>query len=297
MACLRDRPGPRARHHRGTHALAVLRGAVQVARDRREVGHRERARSLPARRPRPAGPRARPRQRVARSGVDPRPIRPIAQRRIRSPPSSSTPIAAPAIAKSPWRRANSSTAKPLRPPQIGNDTPTSSSSGSMLVLQRPSKKSRAAIVRRPFGETTSMLASSASATRRVLGGRVGVGDRSAERAAAADLEVSDQRRRPREQRHRRTPPRRWPRRPPAWCRRRSTARRCGAGCPSARRCARCRRGARRPRGAARASGSGSDRRPAPSRRRRARRAASRRRRPCQARDTRTARASPVQIVR
>ena len=42
----------------------------------------------------------------------------MAERRIRSSPSSSKPTTAPAIAKSPWRRANSSTAKPQRPVQI-----------------------------------------------------------------------------------------------------------------------------------------------------------------------------------
>ena len=254
MARLRGGRGPRARHHGRAHSLAVRRGAVQVGGDRRQAGHRPGDRPPPARRPSIGRPVSSASAASARSGVDPRPIRPMAHRRIRSSPSSSMPTVAPAIAKSPWRRANSSTAKPVRPIQIGNRTPTRSSSGSMLVLQRPSKKSRAAMVRRTRRRDDLHARVERQRDGRVLRRGVGVRDRSAERAAVADLEVADERRRLREQRHR--------------------GRDLGAdldgrlGGPgadpertvptldalAARRCVRCRRGARRRRAGAPASG-------------------------------------------
>ena len=68
------------------------------------------------------------------------------------------------MAKSPWRRATSSTAKPHRPVQIGNPTPARISSSSSAVDQVPVKNSAAGIVRRPRTDTASNSASRASAT-------------------------------------------------------------------------------------------------------------------------------------
>ena len=127
-----------------------------------------------------------------------------------TPPSSSSSTAttAPARAKSPWRRASSSTAKPHRPSHTGKPTPTSSSSSARSVLQVPWKNSDAGIVRRPARRLRLELGVEGQRHRRVLGGRVGVGDRAADGAAVADLEVADERRGPGEQRRRPRPPRR-----------------------------------------------------------------------------------------
>ena len=100
----------------------------------------------------------------ARSGVAPRPIRPMPQRSTRSSPSSSTATAAPAMAKSPCRRASSSTATPQRPLHTGNVTAVSSSSGASAVDHSPVNSSAAGMVRVPRGEVASISASSASAT-------------------------------------------------------------------------------------------------------------------------------------
>ena len=112
------------------------------------------------------------------------------------------PTVAPATAKSPWRRASSSTAKPLRAPRSGSPRATSSSSGSIVVLQNPVKKSRRGdgAAAAPRGHLDARVESERDG--RVLGGRVGVGDRSAERAAVADLEMADERCGLGEQRHR-----------------------------------------------------------------------------------------------
>ena len=100
---------------------------------------------------------------AARTGVPPTPNSPIAARVTRSP-STVTPTTAPQIAKSPWRRATSSTANPLAPSQTGKRTPVRISPSSSEVCQVPWKKSAAAMSRLPPGPAASMVASSASAT-------------------------------------------------------------------------------------------------------------------------------------
>ena len=90
--------------------------------------------------------------------------------------SSSTATAAPATAKSPGRRANSSTAKPAPPAAAGKVTPVSSSSGSSAVLQMPVKNSAAGMVRWPRGDSVSIVASRASATAGYSAAGVGVGE-------------------------------------------------------------------------------------------------------------------------
>ena len=99
------------------------------------------------------------------AGVDPRPSRPMPQRETRSSPSSSTATAAPAMAKSPWRRANSSMAKPMRPPHTGNRTAVRISSASSQVSHSPVKNSAAAICRVP-ASTPRPFARRAPARRR-----------------------------------------------------------------------------------------------------------------------------------
>ena len=59
---------------------------------------------------------------MPRNGVEPSPSRPIPQRVTRSSSSSSTATVAPAIAKSPWRRANSSHREAGSPDHTGNRT-------------------------------------------------------------------------------------------------------------------------------------------------------------------------------
>lgn len=56
------------------------------------------------------------------------------------------------MAKSPWRRANSSTAKPEPLGHTGNDAPTRISSGPSTVDQWPVKNSGAGMVRSPAAE-------------------------------------------------------------------------------------------------------------------------------------------------
>ena len=120
----------------------------------------------------------------------------------RSSSSSSTATAAPAMAKSPWRRANSSIANPHRPCHTGKVTPVSSSSSPRAVVHRPVKKS-AGGHRPPAGGRQHLeLGVERERDGRVLGGGVGVGERAADRAAVADLEVADERRGPGQQRDR-----------------------------------------------------------------------------------------------
>ncbi len=77
----------------------------------------------------------------ARTGVGARPNRPIPQRTTVSPLSTSSARAVPAMAKSPWRRATSSTVCPHRPDQTGNEMAVSSSSSSIAWSHNPVKKS------------------------------------------------------------------------------------------------------------------------------------------------------------
>ena len=111
----------------------------------------------------------------ARSGVGPRPNRPMRHRLIAvASLSSSTATAAPATAKSPGRRANSSIANPRPRPAAGKVTPVSSSSGSSAVLQMPVKNPAAGMVRWPRGDSAVDGRVKRQGHRRVLGGGVGV---------------------------------------------------------------------------------------------------------------------------
>ena len=123
------------------------------------------ARSRRGRRPSTASPVAAASADGARTGTDRHADEPdgAAPHHVGSS-SSCTATVAPAMAKSPCRRANSSTAKPHRPVQIGNDTATSSSSGSSAVDHRPVKKSAAGTTRGPGDDRTSRSASRATAT-------------------------------------------------------------------------------------------------------------------------------------
>ena len=92
------------------------------------------------------------------------PKSPIAER-VTAPASfSSTAQTTPASAKSPLRRAISSTTKPQRPSHTGKWTAVSTSSGSSVVVQVPSKKSAAGMRRDEPVRAASSSASSASAT-------------------------------------------------------------------------------------------------------------------------------------
>ena len=75
-----------------------------------------------------------------------------------------TAARAPTIAKSPCRRATSSTAKPDPAPHTGKRTAVISSSGSREVVKTVSKKSAAGMRRMPFGPATSISASSTRTT-------------------------------------------------------------------------------------------------------------------------------------
>ena len=100
----------------------------------------------------------------ARKGVVPMANIPMAARVTLSAPSSSTAQTAPVRAKSPKRRATSSTAKPHRPLQTGKRTPVSTSSMSSAVMNVDTKNSDAGTVRGPWVFVTSNSASRASAT-------------------------------------------------------------------------------------------------------------------------------------
>ena len=132
----------------------------------------------------------------ARTGVEPTPNSAMPAR------PSVIAHATPASAKSPWRRATSSIAKPLRVGHTGKRAATRSSSGPAAVVQVPTKKSSAASRRRaPPGLASSSSAPSATATAGYSDAG-SAGERSADRAAIADLEVPDERRGLGEQRHR-----------------------------------------------------------------------------------------------
>ena len=71
---------------------------------------------------------------------------------------------APAIAKSPWRRANSWKPNPLRGPHTGKPTAVRTSPGASDVSHRPVKKSAAGIRRVAVVDVASISASSVNAT-------------------------------------------------------------------------------------------------------------------------------------
>ena len=114
--------GPGSRHHRGSDPGSVVGRPLKIGRNVVEPAHRESADLLGGDLAYAGGRRRRPRPPTPRSGVEPSPSSPMPHRATRSSLSSSTATVAPAIAKSPWRRANSSTAKPDRPPHTGNRT-------------------------------------------------------------------------------------------------------------------------------------------------------------------------------
>ena len=130
---------------------------------------------------------------VARSGVGPMPSRPIApcgrgrrrraRRRRPRPRSRSRPAA----------RATSSIANPDRAARrSGTARRRAVRRSRMVVLHMPSKKSRAATGAAPRGDSELHRRVERERDGRVLRGRVGVSDRTAEGAAVADLEVPDQ---------------------------------------------------------------------------------------------------------
>ena len=101
---------------------------------------------------------------VARTGVPAAPNTATAHRATVSSGASSTAATAPAMAKSPWRRANSATPQPVRPVHTGNAIDVSNSSASSAVDQTPVKNSLAGTVRDPVVDASSNVASSATAT-------------------------------------------------------------------------------------------------------------------------------------
>ena len=74
------------------------------------------------------------------------------------------PHAAPAIAKSPLRRANSSMAKPAPGDHTGNRAEITRSPGSTAVMNGPRKNSRAGTHRTPLALRISISASRVTAT-------------------------------------------------------------------------------------------------------------------------------------
>ena len=99
-----------------------------------------------------------------RIGVGPIPKRPMPDRVTAPLPSTSTAHTTPVSAKSPLRRATSSTTNPQFPDHTGTCTAVSNSSGSSVVVQVDSKKSAAGTRRVEPLLATSTSASSASAT-------------------------------------------------------------------------------------------------------------------------------------
>ena len=105
-------------------------------------------------------------------------------------------------AKSPLRRATSSTAKPVLPDHTGKCTAVRISSSPTVVVHVPTKNSDAGTRRVPLVPADLELGVERQRDRRQLRRGVGVGDRPADGAAVADLEVTDERDRLGEQRHR-----------------------------------------------------------------------------------------------
>ena len=97
-------------------------------------------------------------------GVAATPNTAMAQRATASSSSSSTAATAPAMAKSPWRRANSATPNPHRPRHTGKEIERRSSPSSSAVDHTPVKKSAAGTDLAPPLDTTSNDASRATAT-------------------------------------------------------------------------------------------------------------------------------------
>ena len=148
--------------------------------------------------------------------------------------SSSTPTAAPAMAKSPWRRAISRTAKPHRPVHTGQRIPDEQLVG--LERRAPEPGEEVGGGDRPAGPEARWPPArrrAPSATAGYSRGGVGVGDRAADRASVADLEVPDERRGAGQERHRGRDLGVGLRPRPPSCRPRPTARRPAARCPSA----------------------------------------------------------------
>ena len=135
--------------------------------------------------------------RVARAvGDAPSPMR--IQRQL--PSGAGRPVAATlTTAKSPWRRACSTTTASVPKPS-GNSTASSISVGSSAVVYGPWKNASASSSRRPARPDDAQARAERHRAERHLAGRIGVAQRAAERAAIADLAVADERDGLREQR-------------------------------------------------------------------------------------------------
>src|SRR5882672_6084661 len=108
-------------------------------------------------------PRSRSSAAPARTGVGPTEQRAI-EASVTASPSSCRLTAAPAIAKSPWRRANSTKAWVAPGAATGKLTSLTISPGSSTVSKGPRKKSAAGTVREPEALTMVTVAPSATAT-------------------------------------------------------------------------------------------------------------------------------------
>ena len=136
-----------------------------------------------------------------RTGVGAMPRNEIAERCTAPASSSSTAATTPVSAKSPLRRATSSTAKPVRPAHTGKCTAASSSSSPIVVVHVPTKKSAAGLAPGAARPDDLELGVERERHSGELGRRVGVRDRPAHGATVADLEVADVRDGLGEQRH------------------------------------------------------------------------------------------------
>ena len=101
------------------------------------------------------------------------------------------------------RRGGRTPRPPTRtvPVQTGKRTAVSTSAGSRHVVHVETKNSAAGTVRTPAGPRDDELGVEREGDGGQLRRRVGVGDRPADRAPVADLEVPDQRNGPSQQRH------------------------------------------------------------------------------------------------
>ena len=107
------------------------------------------------------------------------------------PPSSSKNNATPASAKSPRRRANSRKPKRRCRGHAGKRISVMISSGFSAVVNGPRKKSLASMTRSPALPTNGDLGLAGDGDARQFGGRIGMRQTAADRAAIADLIMRD----------------------------------------------------------------------------------------------------------